>query len=199
MKKFVLAPALAALAMFFLGFLYWGLPASPAYKAFGKVADDDAAAQALGRIFPATGTYMVPGIHLEQNKLTELYRRGPSAEVVFIKEGHDPTNPTMFIKGYLHYFVVALLLLMMLEGAKPSFKCFSCRVKFSAAVGLVGGVLWHFSDPIWGNHPLPYHLVGLLYMVLEFAVAGLVLAKFTMTPAPGIPVEASSVSEAKAA
>jgi hypothetical protein len=197
MKKFILAPALAALAMFFLGFLYWGLPASPAYKAFGQLADDDAAAQALGKIFPGTGTYIVPGIYLDQTKLTELNRRGPSAQVVFIKEGHNPTDPAMFIKGYLHYFVVALLLMFMLEAAKPSFKAFSCRVKFSAAIGLIGGVLWHFSDPIWGHHPLPYHLVGLIYMVLEFMLAGLVLAKFTLTPAVPAPADTPAEREAK--
>jgi hypothetical protein len=182
MKKFVLAPALAALAMFVLGFLYWGLPMSPAYKSISRVADDAAAAQALGQIFPATGIYLVPGMHVEETKLMELIQRGPAAQVAFVKEGGDPMDPAMFIKGYIHYFVIALVLMMMLARATPSFKCFTCRVKFAAAVGLVGA-LFQLTDSIWSRHPLGYHLMVGLYIFLECAVAGLVLAKFTMTPA----------------
>lgn len=182
MKKFVLAPVLAALAMFILGFLYWGLPMSPAYKAVSRVADDAAAAQALAQIFPATGVYLVPGIHLDPAQLTPLIERGPTAQISFVKEGHSPTDPTGFIKGYLHYFVIALALMIMLDRATPSFKCFTCRIKFATAVGLIGA-LFELTDAIWSRHPLGYHLVVGIYIVLECALAGLVLAKFTMSPA----------------
>lgn len=182
MKKFLLAPALAALAMFLLGFLYWGLPASPAYNSISRVADDAAAAQALSQIFPETGVYLVPNIRLEQTQLMELIARGPAAQVAFIKEGHDPMDPTVFLKGYLHYFVIALALMIMLVRATPSFKCFSCRIRFAAAIGLIGA-LFQLTDAIWSHHPMGYHLVVALYIFVECALAGLVLAKFTMTPA----------------
>jgi hypothetical protein len=186
MKKFLLAPALAALAMFVFGFLYWGLPNSPAYKTLSQVADDDAAAHALANIFPATGIYFIPGMHVEEARMTELIQRGPTAQVVFVKEGNNPMDPMMFIKGYLQYFVIALALMIMLVRGTPSFKCFSCRVRFAAAVGLIGA-LFEFTDAIWARHPLGYHLVAALYIVLECALAGLVLAKFTMTPAAPAP------------
>lgn len=197
MKKYVLAPALAALAMFLLGFLYWGLPMSPAYKSIRHVADDDAAAQALGRIFPETGIYLVPGIHLEPTRLTELMQRGPTAEVVFVKEGRNPMAASTFLLGYIHYFVLALLLMIMLANATPSFHCFTCRIRFAAAVGLVAAV-FEFTDVIWTHHPLGYHLAVALYILLQATVAGLVLARFTMTstaePAPAAPRAATPVA-----
>lgn len=57
MKKFVLAPALAALAMFVVSAIYWMSPFP--YQTLTPVGDN-AAAAALGKIFPATGTYLVP-------------------------------------------------------------------------------------------------------------------------------------------
>lgn len=189
MKKFLLAPALAALAMFILGFLYWGLPVSPAYNTVSRVADDDAAAQALAQIFPSTGVYLVPGVHLDPAQLTPLIERGPSAQVSFVKEGHNPTDPTGFIKGYLQYFAIALGLMIMLVRATPSFKCFSCRIRFATAVGLIGA-LFELTDAIWGRHPLGYHLAVGLYIVLECMLAGIVLARFTMTPVVSAPAAA---------
>jgi hypothetical protein len=189
MKKFVLAPALAALAMFFLGFLYWGLPMSPAYKTMSRVADDDAAAVALARLFPETGVYHVPGLHVEATKLTALMKRGPTAEVTFMKEGHDPGSPVMFLKGYVHYFVIALLLMIMLLKAVPSFTGFNSRVKFTAAVGLVAAA-FELTDTIWGNHPVGYHVAVGIYIFLECTVAGLVLAKFTLASSEPGPIPA---------
>lgn len=48
MKKFVLAPVLAALAMFVWGFIYWGAPHHLPYKGLGTVADESATALAVG-------------------------------------------------------------------------------------------------------------------------------------------------------
>lgn len=182
MKKYVLAPALAALAMFVVGALFWMSPFP--YKTVTPAADDSAAGLALAAIFPATGTYLVPGPGNDEKVTAELSRRGPSATVHYIKEGQEPVDPAVFAKGYAHYFIVALLLMVMLTKATPLFHSFLCRVQFSAAVGALGALLITLSDPIWWHHPWGWHLMMGLYAVLEFAVAGLVLAKFTMAKAP---------------
>ncbi len=182
MKNYVIAPALAALAMFVFGAIFWMSPLP--YLALTPSNGDRAAAAALSSVFSTTGTYVVPGPHLDHDTLSSLYKTGPSAIVQFVREGHDEMEPAVFVKGYLHYFVVALLLNLLLQKSAASFKRYSCSVKFSAMVGLVGGVLLTGSDPIWWHHAWGWHLMGLLYGVLAFVVAGLVLGKFVQ---PGNP------------
>ncbi len=177
MKKYVIAPALAALAMFVFGAIFWMSPLP--YTAITSAHNDQTAGAALAAVFPSTGTYIIPSPHLKDTATIEaLYKTGPSAVVQFVKEGHDMMEPAVFAKGYLHYFVVALLLNVLLHRITAAFRCYWCTVRFSAFVGLLGGILLCGSDPIWWHHAWGWHLMGLLYAVLAFAVAGLVLGKF---------------------
>lgn len=59
----------------------------------------------------------------------------------------------MFVRGYLHYFVVALLLAILLENLRASFAGYGSIVKITTLVGLAGTFLIGFSDPIWWPHP----------------------------------------------
>ena len=177
MKKFVLAPALAALAMFVFGFLYWGATTLP-YSVVSSVGDDSSSALALGKIFPATGTYLVPGMGTPEPRRSELVQRGPFAVVHFVKEGMPAMDPKVLAQGYAHEFMLCLLLAIMLGSAAPSFKCYSCRVKFSAVIGLAAADL---GDSIWWHHAVSWELVQGLYTLVAFIIAGVVLA-FFFTP-----------------
>lgn len=181
MKTYLLGPVIAALAMFVFGSIYWMSPFP--YKVLKATANDEAAGLALNEIFPETGTYLLPGPHLEPETITKLYERGPIAFVQFMREGRPPMDPMVFLQGYLQYLIVALILNFMLIKLAPAFKCYFCRVRFCAAIGVIGTVLIHCSDSIWWQHPWAWNLIGALYSVLVLVVAGLVLAKFT-TPKP---------------
>ena len=63
MKNNLLAPALAALAMFILGSIFWMnlLPC----KVISTTADDRVAAAALDAVIPETGLYLVPSPHID--------------------------------------------------------------------------------------------------------------------------------------
>lgn len=186
MKKFILAPALAALAAFFLGFIYWGLPPHLAYKALGSVPDVSATALAVGKLFPATGTYLLPSPLDGEAKMNELAARGPSVEVHLVKE--PLTNADMaksMALGFLHMFVVSLLLMMILGGLAKSFVCWTCRVKFCAAIGLLVATC-DFGHVIWWHHSLGWTLAQAIYDFLTYVTIGLVLAKF-VTPKPDAP------------
>jgi hypothetical protein len=185
MKKFVLGPALAALAMFLFGAIYWMSPFP--YKTLRSVANDSAAGLALAQLFPETGTYLVPGPNLNQKQMGELYKRGPSVEVQFVKEGHDAMEPAVFLKGYVHYFVVSLLLAALLAKAAASLRGYCSRVSFCALVGVAGSALIDYSDPIWWHHPWAWHIACSIYAVLAFTVSGLVLAAFVKPAIIAIP------------
>lgn len=177
MKKFVLAPALAALAMFVFGAVFWMSPFP--YQTLKQVGDSGAVALSLAQLFPTTGTYVIPGREIKDEKLlNELFQRGPSAEVYFVKEGHAPMEPAVLIKGYLHYLVVAVLLAFVLQIAGASFRSYAAVVRFCALVGVIGATFICLSGPIWWYHSLGWHVMDWLYSVLGLVVAGLVLGIF---------------------
>lgn len=181
MKKFLLAPALAALAMFVFGAIYWMSPLPR--QALSRVADDAAAGVTLAGIFPATGTYFVPGLHLEPAKHEELLKRGPVAEVHIVREGMPMMDPVVLAKGYLHEFVICLLLALTLEKFAPLFRCWVARVRFTAAIGLLLA-LNDYGQAIWWHHAIGWTTIQALYDFAAFSVAGLVLGKM-LTPKAG--------------
>jgi hypothetical protein len=187
MKKFFLGPALAALAMFVFGFLYWGVSPLP-YKVLNRVDDDAAAAAALAKIFPSSGTYFLPGLYLDRAKHEELMTRGPIAEVHFVNSGLPMMDPKILVKGYLHCFALCVLLALMLNKLAPAFQSWSGRAKFCAEVGLIVA-LYQYVYAIWWHHALAWVSMQAIYDFLEFVIAGLVLAKFVtpkenLSPAP---------------
>lgn len=180
MKNNLLAPALAAVAMFIFGSIFWMNPLP--YKVISGTADDRAATAALDSIFPETGLYLVPGPQTEPDLANELFSEGPSAMVHFMKEGQPMMDPAMFLQGYLHYFVVAFLLGLILRQTAGFLTGYCSAVKLSALIGLTGGVLTTLGEPIWWRHLWSWGLINLLYVTLSFMVAGLVLAKFLPQP-----------------
>ncbi len=176
MRKFVLAPALSALAMFVLGAVFWMSPFP--YRTLTPVADNPAAIATLDKIFPTTGTYMLPGPEMaDQKLLTTLWERGPTAEIQFIREGHPMMEAAVFVKGYIHYFVVSLLLGCLLSRVGSSLATYGARVWFCTVVGTTGATLTCLSNPIWWHHAWGWNLMQALYAVLAFTAGGLVLAK----------------------
>lgn len=179
-RKFLIAPALSALAMFIFGALFWTSPLP--YRTLTPVGDNAAAAAALAKIFPESGTYLIPGPEIKDEKLLrELAERGPSAEVNFVREGHPMVEPAVFAQGFAHYFVVSLLLVCLLNRCAAVCPTYRSRVSLSATVGLIGGIFVSLANPIWWHHAWGYPLVTAVYVVIEFAIAGLVLGKL-LTP-----------------
>ncbi|MBI5767634.1 MAG: hypothetical protein HZA93_07550 [Verrucomicrobia bacterium] len=188
MKKHLLGPALAALAAFTLGFLYWGLPHHLPYKTLGKVADESATALAIGQLFPASGAYLLPSPLLGEEKMNELALRGPSVEVHITKEGYGGAEMGKIMAlGYAHVFVLSVVLSFILCGLEKSFQRWTCRVKFCAAIGLLVATC-DLGAAIWWHHALGWTLAQAVYDLLMYVVIGLVLAKFvTSKPAPAGP------------
>ncbi len=181
MKKFVLGPLLAALAAFILGFIWWGLPPQLAYKTLGSVPDPSASALAIGQLFPASGAYLLPSPLDGEETMKALAARGPSIEVHIRKEpftGADMGKTMAF--GFLHLFVISLVLSIMLCGLAGVFKRWTCRVRFCAGIGLLV-MLCDLGQVIWWKHALGWTLAIATYDFLMFVVIGLVLAKF-VTP-----------------
>jgi hypothetical protein len=177
MKKFVLAPALAALAMFFWGFLYWGAPHHLPYKSLGHLQDETAAANALSQIFPATGAYLIPHPMNGDENMAKQMSHGPTVEVHIVKEGMAAMDPAMLVKGYMHGFVVAVFLMVLLSSVAAAVPTWFSRVRVCTLVGVLVG-LCDVADAIWWHHSVGWSFAQAFYDFVLFVVAGLVLAKF---------------------
>lgn len=170
MKKFVLAPALAALVMFFWGFIYYGVSGIP-YRALEDSSSLAAAVSAL----PADGTYLTPDPRGPEEAMAEAMKTGPFAMVHFRKIP-EAMGPIM-LKGYLHEFVCCLLVVVLLVRCQSSLDSFRCRLMFVSVIGILIALFSHGSAAIWWQQGWAWNLMMMLYDVVAWLLAGLVLAK----------------------
>lgn len=172
--------ALGAVALYLVGFVWWGLPFGPAAQVV-KTAPDEAAFQAaLREHLPATGVYFVPAHQGDDTETAletyeERHRAGPLAFVVFQREGKEPFSPTLMVLGFLHGFLACLLAAALLAAlaAGGSLRArwltvFSLGLFVAVFVNL-GGLVWWSVPPAWMAVEAGYNLVG-------WALAGLPIA-----------------------
>ena len=175
MKSLLLGSLLAAVALFFWGFLYYGATGIP----YGTLAETDDVGPALNELFPTDGTYVVPSPLAEDS--AELTARGPFAMVHIHKGGSDMMSASFLIGGFLHGFVYCLLLGLLLQQICKKTQ-FWGRVGFLTLAGVAGAVMARAGDAIWWLQPWGWQLSNILYTVIGSAIAGLVLAKFIKSP-----------------
>jgi hypothetical protein len=180
MKKFLLAPFLAALAMFFWGFIYYGLSGIP-YKVLGTVGD---IGPALGQNFPADGTYILPDPRNSPEIMAEQMNRGQLMTVHIKKTGVKAMDGAVMGQGFLLDFTCCLLLVFIMEKVAAGLRTYLCRFMFSLSVGLLLTLFAHGGQAIWWQQAWGWHLMTMLHDVVAFALAGAVLGFFLRNPAP---------------
>lgn len=176
MKKVVVGSLLAAVAMFVWGAAYWMNPLP--YAAAQRSADDRAAGQVLLQHFPNSGTYILPGLHHEPQTLAELHQRGPIAVIHLQRRGRPMMAASVFISGFLHYWITTLLIALLLSRALPALARYWTRVGFVAVAGLAAAFFTNVGHSIWWYQPWGWSLVTGIYDVTAWVVAGLVLAAY---------------------
>lgn len=173
MKNFVIAPAVAALAMFLWGFVYYGISGLP-YRA---TQPSDAVAPALANL-PASGTYIVPD---PRSGTDPAEYKGPVA-VLNYNATPRAMGATMAL-GYLHGFACCLLLALLLWRVGTWLGSFQCKLGFCFMTGLLvtlfssgGGYVWWHASGAWTLAVMAYDLTA-------FLLAGAILIKM-VTPKP---------------
>jgi hypothetical protein len=173
MKNFVIAPAVAALAMFFWGFLYFGVSGVP-YRVLQPSAT---LAPALAQL-PASGTYLVPDPRDGADPATY---RGPAAKVSYTTQLR-PMSTTLLI-GYLHGFVSCGLLALLLWRTGAALGGFRCKFFFCLVTGLLVTFFAHICDVAWWQGDLAWAAASMAHDLVAFALAGAILAQL-VTPRP---------------
>lgn len=180
MLKPLLGAVLAAVAMFFWGFIYWG---SGIIDPFSHMSAESEAAigTTLKTNLPADGVYFVPDAKVGTEE--EWFQRmtvGPVAMINFRSGGTAPMQQTMLF-GFLHMLATTLLLMCLLLYVFPA-ATYAERFQRVVAVGLVASFFAHLGQPIWWHWPWTHAMLGALYDFGAYVIAGAVLAYF-VTPA----------------
>ncbi len=175
MKKFLLAPFLAALAMFFWGFVYYGISGIP-YKALGTTGD---VAPAVAELFPADGTYLLPDPRGTPEVMAEQMKRGQFVMVHVKKGGVKEMDPTILAKGFALEFVSCLLLALLIHrayGVQSDQNL--CRFMHCVIIGVLLTLFANGGQAIWWQQAWGWHLMTMLHDIVCFALAGAVLTFF---------------------
>ena len=107
------------------------------------------------------------------------YRAGPNIHfLAYSKQGTEPFSPGGFLRAFLLNLVAAFLAATLLVRAAPSLPRFGDRVMFVALLGGFAGVATRLMDWNWWSFSLDYSLVMAVDLVIGWALAGVVLARF---------------------
>ena len=178
-KLFLGALAAAVVAMIW-GVLFWAvLPFSS--QVIKSTPNEEAVVKALKESGATTGVYLFPGPPGNagadaQTKWMEKSKAGPNGMIILQKEGADPMAASIFIKGFIHYFVSALLAGVLLLLALPNLPSYGSRVLFLTLLGFFAGFFVDLSNAIWWQHPWNFSLLNLCYATGCWLVAALVMA-----------------------
>lgn len=176
MIRVIIGAAAAAIAMLFVGFIFFATPL--AKLSMAKVEDVQAASvqQVMAANLPRTGTYSIPGMDTQAQ--TNMYSRGPIATVHYNTGGFAATDPSRLLLGLALNFLVALLIGAALIGIDRRVPDFGSRAKTAVLIALSGVVFIHLGEPIYWHHDWGHFIYLLIADGLAMTVGALVVAWF---------------------
>ena len=182
MRSIAVGSVVAAVVMFALGFVFYGLLGTMMYA---PLAADVASSvqESLGAGLSTTGTYMVPADEA-------AWMQGPSAVVSFVAAGDAPAMATAMGLGFAHFLVSALIIGLALKAVRGDF---ARRARTVLWFGLGAAVLMHLGDPIWYGFDWRPAVFAFISDAVMFVAGGLVLARWFTSSRDSAPVAASPV------
>lgn len=176
MKRVILGSLVAAVVIFFWGFLYWNI--LPFRNAATLAAPDEQGLMQQLSALPESGTYQVPDLRNSgsEEEYGNRLGQGPIALILLRREGGPLFDPMVLLKGFLHMLVTTFLIAIALRMARLA--TFGARFALVFVVGLAAAIFANLGEPVWFYQPWDYHLLQAGYDVTIWALAGLVLAQF---------------------
>jgi hypothetical protein len=181
MLRVIIGSAAAAVAMFVIGFIFFGLGLQN--LAIRSVGDMQAAPiqQALRANIPDTGTYAVPGDRTAEQ--TRMYGTGPVATIHYNVNGQVAgMNAGTALKGLIFNFAIALAIGLALIGVDGRVRDFGSRARVAAIIGLAAAAFAHLGIPLYYPQGWAYHIYLFIADGLALAAAGVIVAWFLKTP-----------------
>jgi len=167
MRSIGVGAVVAAITIFFLGFIFYALLGTTAWD----IASPETAAavqSALGGALPGTGNYPIPTDE-------EAFMAGPSAIVHYVAAGGAPSMAGAMIGGFVHFLVVAFLMALGLKAMGGSFER---QAQVVLWFGIAASVFMHLGDPVWYGFAWKASLFEFVADGVMFIAGGLILAKW---------------------
>ena len=190
MIRVIIGAAVAAVAMFIIGFIFYATPLSRLGMANLDDAQAAAVQQALAASLPRTGTYSVPGTDTPAQ--TNMYSQGPIATVHYNTGGFAAEDMTALVMGLVFNFIVALLIGAALIGIDRRVPDFGSRARVAVIIAVGAAAYIHLGEPIYRHHDWGHFIYLFVADSLMLAAAGLILAWFL----PRAPAAAAAPADA---
>lgn len=177
MGRVIIGAALAAIAMFFIGFVFFGLGLSGLVS--GSVNDTQAAAvqQSLAANLPRTGTYFVPSPE-SSSAQTVMYGQGPIATIHYNTSGFPAMDTGALVGGLIFNFIIALLIGFALLGVSDRLTDLAARARIGAGVAVAAAAFCHLSTPIYFHHSWGWAIYVFVADGAMLFAAALIIAYF---------------------
>lgn len=187
MGRLILGSAAAGLAMWVVGFIFWGpllgwIPFSVASEA-SQATLQTALKDALGPT--GTGVYAIPSPATQLG--TVLHAQGPVAMVHFTNSGFPAFDTTGLLWGLLLAVVCAFVMGLALKSVAANM-AFADRVKLVALVALAIAGYSDLGQPIFNHAPWGYYIYLFISDFTTWLVAGVVFARWFLPPPTVAPV-----------
>lgn len=186
MIRTTLAGLLGGVALYFVGFIFWGTPLATLAFARVEPAQSAAVQTALAQnlTLTGTGTYVVPDPSSPQG--TTLFGKGPVATIHFNTGGFPVVDGASLTAGFILALIVGLLLAFGLSAVSG----FAARVRLLLLSALAFLVWTHLGQPVFNHYGWGYFIYLFLADFIGFVAAGLVIAKLLPAPVEMKPAEA---------
>jgi hypothetical protein len=175
---------LASVVLMAWGFVFWMFTTVP-QQTLRDLPVEEKLVKTLKEMEIEDGTYFVPfpsrdaitgDVRDTKVKYDESRTTGPIIQINYRQTGESPENPTVYIKGFAHYFVVTLLAATLLCVALPRLNRYFARVSFVFALGLFAVLTTRIGDIIWFYRPWQFDVMLAGFGAVGWFLAALVLA-----------------------
>lgn len=188
MARVIIGAVVATIAMFFIGFIFFGTPLARLGTASVNDAQAAAVQQAMAANLPRTGTYTVPGVDTREQ--TNMYSRGPIATVHYNTSGFAAFDAPSLVKGLVLNFLVALLIGAALVGIDRRVPDLGSRARVAVIIAVAAAAYTHLGEPIYWHHDWGHFIY--LFVADSFALtaAALIIAWFLPKSRTAAPADA---------
>lgn len=176
MLRLVLGALVAAFLMFNWGFVFWGSglidPASHM-----SPEGETAVAEALRAHATQHGLYFVPDMkNGTEAEAAARMAQGPFAMIYVKPSGAMMGDPKVMGLGFVHMFITAVLIGLILTWVLPATPSWMDRFKLVALIGATATIFAVLSHPIWWHHAWGTSLMFAAYDFVSYLIAGAVMA-----------------------
>ena len=183
MARTLLGGLVGGLALYLVGFIFWGTPLSG--LAFTGIGDQQSAAvqAALAQNLTAsgTGTYSVPSTATGQG--TVLFGKGPIATIHFNAGGFPVVDTSALIGGLVLALIAGVIFAIALDFVARVVPTFAERAKIAILFALAVTFYLDIGQPTFNHYGYRYFIYLFVADFLGFVAAALVITRWFLPKA----------------